>query len=189
MKWANILKVKPVLESEITTPKNIKRVPKPRQNCEKKLQEYADKLANMDGFLFHLPKSGGDTRQDEKENKYFEKIVSRYEPVPEKVACKALRMLEQYENQGAIHRSIKVDDVTWTVAVVLDLEWDEMNFAPHDADYTQIEADAGIMLTIYIEKEHKRTTEYPVLLWHMMRLYTDFSDELEAEALAAVDWR
>ena len=186
--WKTLLK-KLKLNNKTNLSTNIKDVPK--SNCNDELSNYANKLRTHKGILFSLsPPDEKDTREDGKPGKYFETIICRYSPIPEEVACKALEMLSnvKYENVGPIDESIKVDGKTWTIFAVIDVTLSEIDLSPPDAEYTEITADAGIMLTISKE-EHKTLDEHPVLLWHAIWLEKDFAAKLENEWMREIDWR
>ena len=130
--WREIIKAKGKLSTIPKMKVDSKPIPTSnKKDCNKKLKEYANDLDMNNGFLMFLGssdelghKSSGKSGKGVLglDDKYSESICSRYNPVPEKVACKLLDMIKDksYENRGPIHRSIKLDEETWTCFVVID---------------------------------------------------------------------
>jgi hypothetical protein len=195
--WREIVKAKGKLSAKTGLTTDLRENPlnKPDKNCLEKIKEYADYLKNHTGFLMSIGQSkyaDEDGKRDSgKFGKYYEQVISRFNPIPEPVACKLLSMIEskKYDNQGPTYRSVKVDNEEWICGVVFDTDWDELDLAPYGSDYEDIQADAGFMAFAYIKNKHIDTKSYPIMLRHMAQLYKNFDAGFEAEIIREIDWR
>lgn len=173
--WRDILKAIPKLGTVSTMRSKLKPIPTKR-DCNKELKEYSEKLENKKGYLFNLNNEGEKGhRAGKTDDKYMERIISIYNPIPENVACKALEHLNNTEIDSYI-KYITIDD--WSIGCRIDKKWKVHSFEDPD-DW----ADA-IILLIITHKERVR-----VRLSHRIILYREFEENFENGCIEAIDWR
>jgi len=183
--WKDIIKNQKLISSPKIKTK-LKKIPESntKKDCNNKLEEYYDKLSSHGGYLFNLG-AHSDTRWkrvEHKDDKYTERIIAKYELIPEKVACKALDYLEREGQNNIQYRTIKDGDDNWKIGWRVDKLWNEYGLP--DDDFNGM-GDAGVLLVIYKDGD----TEEKVYLSHRIILYREFDEKFENKCIKEIDWR
>lgn len=194
--WREIIKAKgKLVSSSKGIDLDIQPTPKkPKdKSCNQKLKEYSEYLLKRDSIMFEFNKGEnfkslhnkkyGPTKEVDIDEKYTERIIAQYRPLPEEVACKALEYLEDDSSNDIEYRSFKDNSgVEWVIGWLVQDEYDELMVDTLDAD------DAAAVLIV--SKRDDENLPYEVYLSHRIILwdYSSYSDK-EKEILNKIDWR